>query len=157
MFNNEQQQQGHCTSIPRISFSSDFADSQQAIKPENSYREPPVSSDFEFSLSNFGMIAADELIVKGKLLPLKELLADEEEDDEYDTVFQRPPKSSGRWKGKLGLKRPQFLPKKAEKGQELYKRYLFKHIEYFSCLFVFSLLKPNIQTRPKIQQELFSM
>lgn len=145
MFNNEQQQ-GHCTSIPRISFSSDFADSQQAaIKPENSYREPPVSSDFEFSLSNFGMIAADELIVKGKLLPLKELLADEEEDDEYDTVFQRPPKSSGRWKGKLGLKRSQFLPKKAEKGQELYKRY-FKHIEYFSCLFVFRLETqyPNI-------------
>lgn len=122
MFNNDQQQ-GHCTSIPRISFSSDFADAQQqGIKHENSYREPPVSSDFEFSLSNFGMIAADELIVKGKLLPLKELLADEE-DDEYDHVFQRPPKSSGRWKEKLGLKRSQFVPKKADKGQELYKRY----------------------------------
>lgn len=140
MFNNEQQQ-GY-PSIPRISFSSDFADSQQAIKPENSYREPPVSSDFEFSLSNFGMnIAADELIVKGKLMPLKELLADEEED-EYDAVFQRPPKSSGRWKGKLGLKRSHFVPKKPEKGQELYKRYISNILNTF-LVSSFSLLKPK--------------
>ena len=73
MFDNDQQ--GHCTSIPRISFSNNLADvqQQQLIKHEKiAYRDPPVSSDFEFSISSYGMISADEVIFKGKLLHVKE-------------------------------------------------------------------------------------
>ncbi|CAK9181245.1 unnamed protein product [Ilex paraguariensis] len=101
---------------PRISFSSDFADTQKPIKHDRSYREAPVSSDFEFSVSNKNMISADELFFKGKLLPAKittlrdELLVD---DDDYGDVLPRRPKNTGRWKEKLGLKRAQIVPKKA--------------------------------------------
>ncbi|GMP48406.1 hypothetical protein CsSME_00015768 [Camellia sinensis var. sinensis] len=124
MFNNEQQGQ-YCTSIPRISFSNDFADAQQMIKHERSYREPPASSsDFEFSVSNYGMISAEELIVKGKLVPVKEhcskmttlrdeLLVDDDDDDEY--ALPRLPKGgSYHWKQRLGLKRAHVVPKKAD-------------------------------------------
>ncbi|KAK3025596.1 hypothetical protein RJ639_042094 [Escallonia herrerae] len=121
MFSNEQQ--GFCTAMgPRISFSNDFADTKQAIKHESSYREAPVSSDFEFSVSGFTPIAADELFSKGKLLPLKEnctklTLRDELlNDDEYEDVLPRLPKNSGWWKEKLGLKRSHVTPKKADKS-----------------------------------------
>ncbi|KAL0356825.1 UNVERIFIED_CONTAM: hypothetical protein Scaly_1368200 [Sesamum calycinum] len=72
MFNNEQHPGLYSTMSPRISFSNDFADPQQPIKLDNSYREAPVSSDFEFSVPNYTMISADELFFKGKMLPLRE-------------------------------------------------------------------------------------
>jgi len=97
---------------PRISFSYDFVVSQQAIKHENIYREDPVSSDFEFSVKNNSMISADEVFFQGMLLPLKsdcskkvtlrdELLA----NDDYEEELPRLPKSSSRWKERLGLRR----------------------------------------------------
>ncbi|KAK7400810.1 hypothetical protein VNO78_12117 [Psophocarpus tetragonolobus] len=99
------------TMDPRISFSYDFVVSQQAIKHENTYREDPVSSDFEFSVKNNSMISADEVFFQGMLLPLKsdqcskkvtlrdELLV----NDDYEEP--RLPKSSSRWKERLGLRR----------------------------------------------------
>ncbi|CAK9143928.1 unnamed protein product, partial [Ilex paraguariensis] len=120
MFNNDQQ--AICTSLgPRISFSSDFSDTQQQItKHDTIYREAPVSSDFEFSVSGDSMITADELFFKGKLLPLKDncakmTLRDEllvEDDGDYEHVLPRLPKNSCRWKEKLGLKRNQIFLKK---------------------------------------------
>ncbi|KAL9327427.1 hypothetical protein ACSQ67_008072 [Phaseolus vulgaris] len=98
---------------PRISFSYDFVASQQAIKHENIYREDPVSSDFEFSVKNNSMISADEVFFQGMLLPLKshdcskkvtlrdELLA----NDDHEEELPRLPKSSSRWRERLGLKR----------------------------------------------------
>lgn len=111
---------------PRISFSNDFADAQQVIKHEAIYREAPVSADFEFSVNNFGMIAADEVIFQGTLLPLKdnganqggkttlrdELLA----EDDYSDMFSRPSRSLSRWKERLGLKRSQIVPKKTDRS-----------------------------------------
>ncbi|WVZ25966.1 hypothetical protein V8G54_004510 [Vigna mungo] len=98
---------------PRISFSYDFVVSQQAIKHENIYTEDPVSSDFEFSVKNNSMISADEAFFQGMLLPLKssdcskkvtlrdELLANDDSEEE----LPRLPKSSSRWKERLGLRR----------------------------------------------------
>ncbi|KAL5541101.1 hypothetical protein UlMin_043387 [Ulmus minor] len=108
---------------PRISFSNDFVDTTQlAIKHDNIYREAPVSSDFEFSVKNFGMKSADEIIFQGMLLPVKEnstnqmkkTLKDEllVDDDGYDDVFSRPSKSLGRWKERLGLKKANILARK---------------------------------------------
>lgn len=118
---------------PRISFSNDFADTQQAIKHETSYREAPVSSDFEFSVNNFGMISADEIMFKGTLLPLKDnganqlgkttTLRDELlVDDDYGDVLPRAPKSLSRWKERLGLKRAQVVPKKADRSHSVLER-----------------------------------
>ncbi|KAE9448491.1 hypothetical protein C3L33_19599, partial [Rhododendron williamsianum] len=121
MFNNEHQQQGHCTSIPRISFSSDFADSNKRLNPKTATGNPRVLRFRVLSLQ-LRHDRRGRAYRQGKVVASERTPCHEEEDDEYDTVFQRPPKSSCRWKGKLGLKRPQFLPKKAEKGQELYKR-----------------------------------
>ncbi|XP_027348320.1 uncharacterized protein LOC113859847 [Abrus precatorius] len=97
---------------PRISFSNDFVVAQQAIKHENIYREAPASSDFEFSVKSYSMISADEVFCQGMLLPLKsdcskkvtlrdELLV----NDDYEEDLPRLPKSSSRWKERLGLKR----------------------------------------------------
>ncbi|KAK7362651.1 hypothetical protein VNO77_04770 [Canavalia gladiata] len=97
---------------PRISFSNDFVVAQQAIKHENIYREAPVSSDFEFSVKSYSMISADEAFFQGMLLPLKsdcskkvtlrdELLA----NDDYEEELPRLPKSSSRWKERLGLRK----------------------------------------------------
>ncbi|XP_057493891.1 uncharacterized protein LOC130779309 [Actinidia eriantha] len=131
MFNNDQQ--SHCPSNPRISFSNDFADAQQQqqqqfIKHEKiSYRDPPVSSDFEFSISSYGMISADEVIFKGKLLPVKEhctkmtlrdeLLVDDESEDD---LVRTPKGSSGRWKERFGLKRAFVVPKKADNSEDFF-------------------------------------
>ncbi|KAM1002809.1 hypothetical protein ACFX2I_003216 [Malus domestica] len=121
---------------PRISFSNDFADTQQAIKHESSYREAPVSSDFEFSVDNFGMISADEIIFKGTLLPLKdnsannqlgnktttlrdELLAD---DEDYGDLLPRATNSLNRWKERLGLKRAQIVQKNGDRGHSVLER-----------------------------------
>ncbi|KDP42305.1 hypothetical protein JCGZ_01629 [Jatropha curcas] len=119
MFNNDQQSLFTSSMNPRISFSSDFAESQEAIKYERkSYREAPVSSDFEFSVPNYSMIPADEIFCKGMILPLKEnctnqlrkmtlrdeLLVDDEDEDEFDAL-PRVHKSSVWWKERLSLKR----------------------------------------------------
>ncbi|ESQ31161.1 hypothetical protein EUTSA_v10004991mg [Eutrema salsugineum] len=120
---------------PRISFSNDFVEirpettkttrSSPLSKPEGS---SSASDNFEFSVSNYTMMPADELFSKGKLLPFKEtnqaqrtlreeLLVDEEEEEsprDATNIFSlKPPmfssssssSSKGRWKGLLGLKR----------------------------------------------------
>ncbi|CAH2043133.1 unnamed protein product [Thlaspi arvense] len=120
---------------PRISFSNDFVEirpettkttrSSPLSKPEGSNS---ASDNFEFSVSNYTMMPADELFSKGKLLPFKEtnqvqrtlreeLLVEEDEEEESPRdaagIFSlKPPifsssssSSKGRWKGLLGLKR----------------------------------------------------
>lgn len=102
---------------PRISFSNDFGDSQQL---ENSYREAPVSADFEFSAPTYTMIAADEIFSKGKILPTTlrdELLA---ADDDFEGLPARVAKGAGRWRERLGLKRSHnVVPKKSGGGKSL--------------------------------------
>lgn len=130
---------------PRISFSNDFAESaSHSSHPHlvRSYRDAPVSSDFEFSVTNYSMMSADELFSQGKLLPLKEscsggqlqktTLRDEllvEDDD--DGFSLRPPKSSTRWKGFLGLKKAHIGSRKIDRGESSgdLKRSAFLHEE----------------------------
>ncbi|CAL0312803.1 unnamed protein product [Lupinus luteus] len=135
MYNSEPNCHNHhnqCVPMsPRISFSNDFVDSQQAMKQERGSPRSDsslVSSDFEFSVTNYNMMSADELFSKGRLLPFKdnkvhkgtttlreELLVDE--DEEYQEFSLRPPKgsSSTRWKGFLGLRKSHIGSKKVEK------------------------------------------
>ncbi|KAI3769875.1 hypothetical protein L6452_00989 [Arctium lappa] len=100
--NNEQQQAGGFLG-PRISFSNDFGEAAN-MKHNTTYREAPVSSDFEFSVPCFASNSADELFFRStKILPLKdkvvtlrdELLAAANDDDD-DGIFL--PKSSGWWR-----------------------------------------------------------
>lgn len=125
----------HCAPVsPRISFSNDFVDAQQATKQEHSSASrseaPAVSSDFEFSVTNYSMMSADELFFKGRLLPFKdtkratttlreELLVHDDDDDEgYQDFSLRPPKgSSTRWKGFLGLRKSHLGSKKVDKSE----------------------------------------
>lgn len=92
---------------------------------KNNERDSPVSSDFEFSVTNHSMLSADELFSKGRLLPFKdthkttttirdELLNDAEDDD----FTLRIPKSSTRWKGLLGLKKSHLGSKKIDKKND---------------------------------------
>lgn len=130
--NNNNNNNHHCAPMsPRISFSNDFVDIQQAMKQERSIRSEtntPVSSDFEFSVTNYSMMSADELFSKGRLLPYKDncnnkmqrvttTLKEEllNNDDEYDTFSLRPPK--GRWKGLLGLRKSHIGSKKVDKTE----------------------------------------
>ncbi|CAJ1942791.1 unnamed protein product [Sphenostylis stenocarpa] len=123
----------HCAPVsPRISFSNDFADAQQATKQEHSSASrsevPAVSSDFEFSVTNYSMMSADELFFKGRLLPYKdtkratttlreELLVDDD-DEGFQDFSLRPPKgSSTRWKGFLGLRKSHLGSKKVDKSE----------------------------------------
>ncbi|KAL2231569.1 uncharacterized protein LOC105172723 [Sesamum indicum] len=113
---------------PRISFSNDFADPQHPINLENSYREAPASSDFEFSVPSYTMISADELFCKGKMLPSRgncvktptlrdQLLAGDDDCEEIGP--SRLAKSTGRWRERLGLKRSHsIVPKKAGKNSD---------------------------------------
>ncbi|KAL0454225.1 UNVERIFIED_CONTAM: hypothetical protein Slati_0761700 [Sesamum latifolium] len=113
---------------PRISFSNDFADPQHPINLENSYREAPASSDFEFSVPTYTMISADELFCKGKMLPargncvkstptLRDQLLAGDDDDCEEIGPSRLAKSTGRWRERLGLKRSHsIVPKKAGKN-----------------------------------------
>lgn len=140
MMYNSSEQKGHhnnnhhCAPMsPRISFSNDFVDLQQAMKQQERRSDthiPVVSSDFEFSVTNYSMMSADELFSKGRLLPYKdnkmqratttlkqELLHN---DDEYDSFSLRPPK--GRWKGLLGLRKSHIGSKKAEKSEGSHQR-----------------------------------
>ncbi|KAK7307620.1 hypothetical protein VNO77_40850 [Canavalia gladiata] len=131
----------HCAPMsPRISFSNDFVDVQQAMKHQEqrgSRSDPALSSDFEFSVSNYSMMSADELFFKGRLLPYKdncnnnnnnnqmqratttlkeELLIND--DHEYEDFSLRPPKgSSTRWKGLLGLRKSHIGSKKVDKSE----------------------------------------
>ncbi|CAN1343717.1 hypothetical protein LINPERPRIM_LOCUS39877 [Linum perenne] len=128
MYNSDQQQHKAPPPMsPRISFSNDFADSQQMMMMMKQERHPPPasSSDFEFSVTGYSMMSADELFSKGRILPFKdnssssmqrttirdELLVDEDSE----ASSQRPPRgSSGRWKGFLGLRRSHIGSKKVE-------------------------------------------
>ncbi|RDX70623.1 hypothetical protein CR513_50117, partial [Mucuna pruriens] len=123
----------HCAPVsPRISFSNDFADAQQATKQEQSSSSrseaPAAASDFEFSVTNYSMMSADELFFKGRLLPFKdtkratttlreELLVDD--DEGYPDFSLRPPKgSTTRWKGFLGLRKSHLGSKKLDHKSE---------------------------------------
>ncbi|CAN4112201.1 unnamed protein product [Withania somnifera] len=107
---------------PRISFSNDFVDTQQTLRHEHGYKEAPVSSDFEFSVSGYKMIPADEVFFRGKLLPLREnstkatTLKDEllaAAADDYEDIFSSVGKES--WKERFGFKRSApGLPKKVD-------------------------------------------
>ncbi|XP_062106225.1 uncharacterized protein LOC133817658 [Humulus lupulus] len=129
MLNNEKLSLYTSSMDPRISFSNDFVDStstQLAMHHENIYREAPVSSDFEFSVKNYSMTSADEIMFQGMLLPVKnnsrnqlrkttlkdELLVDH--DDDYEDIFSRPTKSLARWKERLGLKKANILSRKTK-------------------------------------------
>ena len=130
MYNSEHNKGHHYAPMsPRISFSSDFVDVQQTTKQERGSASAPVSSDFEFSVSNYSMMSADELFCKGRFLPFKDnnnnnqmqrttTLRDELLLGDDDDVSSRPPKGSTRWKGLLGLKRSTHIgSKKADKGE----------------------------------------
>lgn len=116
---------------PRISFSNDFVDSSSNTQLHHqmmrTYRDAPVSSDFEFNVTNYSMITADQLFSKGKLLPFKDTssskkttLRDEllHEDKDDDVFSSRPPKSSTRWKGLLGLKKSHIGSKKNDNNNQ---------------------------------------
>ncbi|KAG6392909.1 hypothetical protein SASPL_147137 [Salvia splendens] len=101
MYNNQEQNKAPPMS-PRISFSNDFVESSS--RSHSRYRDAPVSSDFEFSVTNYSMMSADELFSKGRLLPLKEgktttlrdELQNDDEDEDEDQDQQRPPKNPTR-------------------------------------------------------------
>lgn len=118
---------------PRISFSNDFVDSASNTSTQlhqmmRTYRDAPVSSDFEFNVTNYSMTSADQLFSKGRLLPFKETnsshktttLRDEllHEDKDDDVLSSRPPKSSTRWKGLLGLKKSHIGSKKIDNNSQ---------------------------------------
>lgn len=117
---------------PRISFSNDFALDAATGRPAVRYERAPAaaagnSPDFEFSVESYGMMAADELFFKGRLMPLQEqstaaqirrmTLRDELQagngEDDGGLTFSPPPSSSAssrlpnrmalRWKALMGL------------------------------------------------------
>lgn len=118
MFNSDHQSYYGGMS-PRISFSNDLMDPNQMIKRERSPAPPPDASDFEFSVSGYNMIAADEIFSKGRLMPLKEnctsqlqrmtlrdeLRIDDGGDSSDNAVPQRPPRGPMRWRELLGLRK----------------------------------------------------
>ncbi|KAJ8763475.1 hypothetical protein K2173_002358 [Erythroxylum novogranatense] len=129
MFNSEQQIFSTSSMDPRISFSNDFVENQQATKYESSYREAPVSGDFEFSFRNNAMIPADEIFSEGVMLPLKddcsrkmtlreELLI----DDAFEDSLPRLPRNSGWWKERLGFRRSQVIPKRTQRNNGVLER-----------------------------------
>ncbi|GFQ05080.1 hypothetical protein PHJA_002652100 [Phtheirospermum japonicum] len=116
---------------PRISFSNDFVESQShshghQLRAAAAYRDAPVSSDFEFSVSNYSMMSADELFFKGRLLPLKEGCSSSSSKtttlrDELLHNDNEPPKSPApapapatRWRGFLGLRKSHIGSKKSD-------------------------------------------
>ncbi|KAE9597259.1 hypothetical protein Lal_00007552 [Lupinus albus] len=115
---------------PRISFSYDFVDTQQALKHQNIYSEAPVSSNFEFSVKNYGMISADEVFFQGMMVPLKTncskkvTLRDELLNNDDD--LPRLPKSSSRWKERLGLIRKGVSKKDKNKNDEFLQNPTFQ-------------------------------
>lgn len=107
----------------RISFSNDFADSDhlklhQTISSRHDqmkYKEAPVSSDFKFSVENYGFLsAADEIFFGGVLLPLEKTqrkattLREELSVQDSDRTNS---KGSRNW-WKLGLSKPKKIHSK---------------------------------------------
>ncbi|CAL0330760.1 unnamed protein product [Lupinus luteus] len=138
MYNSDHKTHHEHHQCPRISFSNDFVDAQQAMNQEHVCSRSDsslVSSDFEFSVTNYSMMNADELFSKGRLLPFKdncnnnqimhkgtttlreELLVDE--DCSFQEFSLKPPKgsSSTRWKGFLGLRKSHIWSQKVEKNE----------------------------------------
>ncbi|KAF0915597.1 hypothetical protein E2562_037048 [Oryza meyeriana var. granulata] len=112
---------------PRISFSSDFALEQPPAQQQPA--RAPGDADFEFSVGSHPMMAADQLISKGRLLPLREAphghgadaggrpltLRDELRADSRHGRVPRAPNI--RWKEFLGLKKaPKKSPADAAAG-----------------------------------------
>ncbi|KAH9608635.1 hypothetical protein KSS87_011142 [Heliosperma pusillum] len=132
MYNNSTSPSQPPPMSPRISFSNDFVESQNShhlLNTSRSLERPPPSSDFEFSVSNYSMLPADELFFKGRLLPFKDnnngnngqaqrTLRDELLVDDESGFSLKPPKpsSSNRWKGFLGLRKSHIGSKKSEKS-----------------------------------------
>lgn len=123
MSNSDQNQAFYNASTgPRISFSNDFLDSQYPIKSDKSYREAPVSSDFEFSVKNYSMISADEVFFNGKMVPLMENFTKTTIRDELlsggdNNGGVSKVKQLKSWKERFGLKRSHnVVPKKNEKS-----------------------------------------
>ncbi|KAG9159343.1 hypothetical protein Leryth_017970 [Lithospermum erythrorhizon] len=144
MYNQNNEHKGPGAPLPmspRISFSNDIVESSNSSSNTHhhnlhqqimrmAYRDAPVSSDFEFSVSNYSMMSADELFSQGKLLPFKETnqmqkgttttLRDEllaGENDEDGDFSMKPPKISTRWRGLLGLKKSNLGSKKVDKSE----------------------------------------
>ncbi|GER28977.1 50S ribosomal protein L15 [Striga asiatica] len=110
-------------SCARISFSFDLIDHQQQQLPtmvDNTYREAPVSSNFDFfdlsaNHNDTTMISADELFFNGRIVPLEErlpkmgttlrdeLIANEDEHEDNNYVHARIDNKG--WKQRFGLKR----------------------------------------------------
>lgn len=123
---------------PRISFSNDFVEAHSQgniIRQERCNRDTPISTDFEFSVSGYSMMTADELFSKGRLLPLKqragssnatangstttlrdELLVEDDGNDSGRGFALKPPKGANRWKSFLGLRKSHIGSKKQEKN-----------------------------------------
>ncbi|XP_073148166.1 uncharacterized protein [Henckelia pumila] len=128
MYNQNSEQHNKAPPMsPRISFSIDShsqSQSQSQSHARDPYRDAPVSSDFAFSVTNYSMMTADELFSKGRILPYKESIANNNisksttttlrdelqinhQEEEEDADFSlRPPKNPTRWRGFLGLRKP---------------------------------------------------
>lgn len=158
---------------PRVSFSSDFvADTQMAIKQENKYREAPVSSDFEFSVTkncSINMIDADEIFSKGMLMPFQDTCIDQFQkmtlrdtllvDDDCGDILPRPPKVSGRWRERLGFKKTSFGKKNGEIGAIVQERKQFIATTTRTCEFSFpiSFCFSFFATRPSLHRTMHSI
>ncbi|VVB05210.1 unnamed protein product [Arabis nemorensis] len=130
--------------VARISFSNDFveirSEKSNNAKSNNINTRSSLSkhsADFEFSVNDYAMIPADELFLKGKILPFKEashvhrtlreeLLSEEEGSVVDGNIFSLRPLSlssssfstKGTWKELLGLKRAHVRSKKIDKINE---------------------------------------
>lgn len=123
----------------RISFSNEFVEirsEKNSTKSNNVNTRSSFSKipdDFEFSVTDYSMIPADEIFLKGKILPFKEtshvrrtlreeLLVDEE-GPVYGNIFSIRPQflpsssisSQGTWKELFGLKRAHARSKTTDK------------------------------------------
>lgn len=131
-------------SAARISFSNEFVEIRSeknngksnnvSVNTRSSLSKP--SADFEFSVTDHAMIPADEIFLKGKILPFKEtshicrtlreeLLVEDEGPVDGNIFSLRPlflPSSpfsaKGAWKEILGLKRAHVRSKKTGKIDE---------------------------------------
>lgn len=127
----------------RISFSNEFVEIRSEksnaksnnINSRSSFSMP--SADFAFSVTDYSMIPADEIFLKGKILPFKEtshvhrtlgeeLLTEEEGSMVDGNTFSLRPillssssfSTKGTWRELLGLKRTHVRSKKTDKVNE---------------------------------------
>ncbi|GAB2231696.1 hypothetical protein Droror1_Dr00010708 [Drosera rotundifolia] len=173
MYNSEHKglaANGGGVASPRISFSNDFVEAHtqgSIIRQERVNREGPISTDFEFNVSGYSMITADELFSKGRLLPLKqrgspstspgigsitttlrdELLVDDDGEDDGggQGLSLKPPKGTARWKGLLGLRKTHIGTKKPEKKEN------FSIADAKRSIFSFDHQPPNYD-RKRVQE-----